>query len=193
MSIFVCFALRTATWQKWWSKGKFRSDLFYRLNVVEIHIPPLRERRDEIAALGHHFLMRFAKQFGKTVRRFSPVALRALEEYSWPGNVRELENVVQRAVVMADGPAVELWHLPKTFCNGLEQQQEECSYDKELREFKRRLILRVLRDCDGSKSEAARRLGIARGYLHRLINQLRIEEGLGEPTPDGADISTPVI
>jgi DNA-binding NtrC family response regulator len=174
-------------------QGKFRSDLFYRLNVVEIHIPPLRERRDEIVALGHHFLMRFAKQFGKTVRRFSPVAMRALEEYSWPGNVRELENVVQRAVVMADGPAVELWHLPKTFCNGLEPELEECSYDTELREFKRRLILRVLRDCDGSKSEAARKLGIARGYLHRLINQLRIEEGLGEPTPDGADISTPVI
>jgi DNA-binding NtrC family response regulator len=174
-------------------QGQFRSDLFYRLNVVEIHIPPLRERRDEIAALGHHFLMRFAKQFGKTVRRFSPVALRALEEYGWPGNVRELENVVQRAVVMADGPAVELWHLPKTFCNGLEHQQEECSYDKELREFKRRLILRVLRDCDGSKSEAARRLGIARGYLHRLINQLRIEEGLTETTHDETDITAPVM
>jgi DNA-binding NtrC family response regulator len=173
-------------------QGKFRSDLFYRLNVVEIHIPPLRERRDEIAALSHHFLMRFAKQFGKTVRRFSPVALRALEEYSWPGNVRELENAIQRAVVMADGPAVELWHLPKTFCNGLEQQ-EEGSYDRELREFKRRLILRVLRDCDGSKSEAARRLGIARGYLHRLINQLRIEEAPEESFAELPEISMPVM
>jgi len=174
-------------------EGTFRSDLFYRLNVVEIHIPPLRERRDEIAALSHHFLMRFTKQFGKTVRRFSPAALRALEEYSWPGNVRELENAVQRAVVMADGPAVELWHLPKTFCCGLEQQPEECSYDRELREFKRRLILRVLRDCDGSKSEAARRLGIARGYLHRLINQLRIEEAPEESYNELPEISMPVM
>ena len=174
-------------------QGQFRNDLFYRLNVVEIQIPPLRERRDEIAALGHHFLTRFAKQFGKTVRRFSPVTLRTLEEYSWPGNVRELENVVQRAVVMADGPAVELWHLPKTFCNGLEQEQEECSYDKELRDFKRRLILRVLRDCDGSKSEAARRLGIARGYLHRLINQLRIEDIPEESFADAPELNMPVM
>jgi DNA-binding NtrC family response regulator len=174
-------------------EGQFRSDLFYRLNVVEIHIPPLRERRDEIAALGHHFLMRFAKQFGKAVRRFSPVALRALEEYSWPGNVRELENVVQRAVVMTDGAAVELWHLPKMFCNGLELQQEECSYDKELREFKRRLVLRVLRDCDGSKSEAARRLGIARGYLHRLINQLRIEDTPEESFAESPELNMTVM
>jgi two-component system response regulator HydG len=174
-------------------QGEFRSDLFYRLNVVEIHIPPLRERRDEIAALGHHFLMRFAKQFGKSVRRFSPVALQALEECSWPGNVRELENAVQRAVVMADGPAIELWHLPKAFCNGWEMQQEECSYDRELREFKRRLILRVLRDCDGSKSEAARRLGIARGYLHRLINQLHIEEVAEESFADLPEICSPVM
>jgi len=174
-------------------QGQFRSDLFYRLNVVEIHIPPLRERRDEVAALSHHFLTRFAKQFGKSVRRFSPVALRALEEYGWPGNVRELENAVQRAVVMADGPAVELWHLPRTFCNGLERQQEECSYDKELREFKRRLILRSLHECDGSKAETARRLGIARGYLHRLINQLHIEEAAEEDLADLPEVSTPVM
>jgi len=127
------------------------------------------------------------------VRRFSPVALRALEEYGWPGNVRELENVVQRAVVMADGPTVELWHLPKAFCNELEQQQAERSYDGEVREFKRRLILRALRDCGGSKSEAARRLGIARGYLHRLINQLHIEEGPLESAANAPEVGTQVM
>ena len=89
--------------------------------------------------------------------------------------------------------AVELWHLPKVFCNGLEQEQEECSYDKELRDFKRRLILRVLRDCDGSKSEAARRLGIARGYLHRLINQLRIEDIPEESFADSPELNMPVM
>ena len=174
-------------------QGKFRSDLFYRLNVVEIHIPPLRERRDEIAALSHHFLMRFAKQFGKSVRRFSPVALRALKEYGWPGNVRELENAVQRAVVMADGPSVELWHLPKSFGNGVEGWEEECTYDRELRDFKKRLVLRVLRDCDGSKSEAARKLGIARGYLHRLINQLNIEDIPEESFAELPEASTPIM
>jgi DNA-binding NtrC family response regulator len=174
-------------------QGQFRSDLYYRLNVLEIHVPPLRERRDGIVAMGHHFLMRYAKQFDKSVRRFSPVALRALEEYAWPGNVRELENVIQRAVVMADGPTVELWHLPKPLCNGVEQQQAECSYDGEVREFKRRLILRALRDCDGSKSEAARRLGIARGYLHRLINQLHIEESPLESVADVPEARTQVM
>ncbi len=94
---------------------------------------------------------------------------------------------------MADGPTVELWHLPKAFCNGLEQEQEEGSYDRELREFKRRLILRVLRDCEGSKSEAARRLGIARGYLHRLINQLRIEEGPVESVADAPEARTLMV
>ncbi len=173
-------------------QGKFRSDLYYRLNVVEIHIPPLRERRDGIACLAQHFLMRFAKQFGKSVRRLSPLALRGLEEHSWPGNVRELENVVQRAVVMTEGPAIELWHLPKALHNGFEQHQAAHSYDEELREFKRRLILRTLRDCDGSKAEAARRLGIARGYLHRLINQLQIEtEETGPPEDVGEEPETP--
>jgi DNA-binding NtrC family response regulator len=169
------------------AQGKFRNDLFYRLNVVEINIPPLRERRNGIASLSQHFLMRFAKQFGKTVRRFSPLALRALEEYSWPGNVRELENVVQRAVVMTEGPVIELWHLPKSLNSGFEQHHPTQSYDEELREFKRRLILRMLRDCSGSKAEAARRLGIARGYLHRLINQLQIETEESGPGGEGAE------
>jgi DNA-binding NtrC family response regulator len=166
-------------------QDKFRSDLYYRLNVVEIHIPPLRERRDGIAGLAQHFLMRFAKEFGKSVCRIAPLALRALEEHGWPGNVRELENVVQRAVVMAEGPAIELWHLPKPLHDGFEEHQVPShSYDEELREFKRRLILRTLRDCAGSKAEAARRLGIARGYLHRLVNQLQIETEEGGALDD---------
>ena len=168
-------------------QDKFRNDLYYRLNVVEIHIPPLRERREGIAGLGQHFLMRFAKQFNKSVRRFSPIALRVLEEHAWPGNVRELENAVQRAVVMAEGPAIELWHLPKALYNGFEPHPGAHSYDEELREFKRRLILRTLRECNGSKAETARRLGIARGYLHRLINQLQIEIEEGGPVDDAGE------
>jgi DNA-binding NtrC family response regulator len=159
-------------------EGKFRQDLFYRLNVVQIHLPALRERRDGIPLLAHYFLPRFAEQFGRTTKGFSSLAMRALEEYSWPGNVRELENVIQRAVVLADGPTIEVWHLPSSLRNGFEQLQAVRSYEEELREFKRRLVLRTLRECGGNKAETARVLGLARGYLHRLINQLQIEPGM---------------
>jgi len=162
----------------------FREDLYYRLNVVQLHLPPLRERRDGIPVLAHHFLEKFAKQFGKKTRRFSHLAMRALEEHAWPGNVRELENIVQRAVVIAEGPVVEIWHLPAMLRNGFEQPQLLHPFEEEVRDFKRRLIVRTLRECGGRKAEAARTLGLARGYLHRLINQLQIHP---EEVETGAD------
>ena len=161
-------------------EGKFRQDLFYRLNVVQIQIPALRDRRDEIPVLAQHFLQRFGQQFGKSATRFSPLALHALEEYQWPGNVRELENAVQHAVVMAEGPAIETWHLPNSLQGDFEQASAGRSYEDEVREFKRRLIMRTLRECGGRKVDAARTLGVARGYLHRLINQLQIQLDDGE-------------
>jgi DNA-binding NtrC family response regulator len=156
-------------------EGRFRQDLFYRLNVVQIQIPALRDRRDEIPILAQHFLQRFAQQFGKTPTRFSPLAIHALEEYQWPGNVRELENAVQHAVVMAEGPTIETWHLPNSLRGDFEEATVGRSYEDEVREFKRRLIMRTLRECGGRKVDAARTLGVARGYLHRLINQLQIQ------------------
>jgi DNA-binding NtrC family response regulator len=156
-------------------EGKFREDLFYRLNVVQIHLPALRELRDGIPLLAHHFLPHFAEQFGRTTKRFSSLAMRALEEYPWPGNVRELENVVQRAVVLANGPTIEAWDLPPSLRNGFEQLQTVRSFEEEVHDFKRRLVLRTLRECGGNKTETARVLGLARGYLHRLIIQLQIE------------------
>ncbi len=171
--------------------GTFRKDLFYRLNVVQIQIPPLRERRDEIPVLAQHFLQRFANQFGKQTRHFSPLALHALEEYNWPGNVRELENAIQRAVVMAEGHTIETWHLPKNLHSGFEQPSEVHSYEEEVREFKRRLILRTLRECGGRKVDAARALGVARGYLHRLINQLQIQTDSDEFAITETDEATP--
>ena len=155
-------------------QGKFREDLFYRLNVVSLHLPPLRERRDDIPFLAHHFLQRFAERFSKKVKRFSRLALQALEEYHWPGNVRELENVVQRGVVLADGQKIDMVHLPGTLRGGFERVELGRSYEKEVREFKRRLIVRTLRECGWSKQDAARSLSLARSYLHRLINQLEI-------------------
>ncbi len=163
-------------------RREFREDLFYRLNVVQLDLPPLRERRDDIHLLAQHFLQGIAQQFKKKVSRFSQTALHSIIEYSWPGNVRELENVVQRAVVLCDRDSVENWHLPSTIRNTSEGPHLEQSYENEVRQFKRRLVLRTLRQCSWNKAESARILGVARGYLHRLINQLEIHES-DEPTP----------
>ncbi len=157
-------------------QGKFREDLYYRLNVVQMHLPTLGERRDDIPLLAQHFLQGSADQFKKKAKRFSQPALHALEEYGWPGNVRELENAVQRAVVLSEGQTVDVWHLPAALRNGCDQAEFSRSYEEEVRQFKRRLVLRSLRECGWRKSESARSLSVARGYLHRLINQLGIRE-----------------
>jgi DNA-binding NtrC family response regulator len=158
-------------------QGKFREDLYYRLNVVQMHLPPLRDRRDDITLLAQHFLRDSAEQFKKKSRRFSQMAVHALEEYRWPGNVRELLNAVQRAVVLSEGQTVEVWHLPTAIRKGIDGPEFNRSYEEEVRQFKRRLVLRTLRECGWRKAETARTLGVARGYLHRLINQLGIDQG----------------
>lgn len=156
-------------------EGKFRDDLYYRLNVVQLRLPPLRERRDDIPYLAYHFLRCFSTRFNKSVKRFSRSALNALEEYHWPGNVRELENVVQRAVAITDGNRIDLSGLPSRLRHGFEKGAPPSeTYEAEVREFKRRLLIRALQDADWCKQEAARSLGLARSYLHRLINQLEI-------------------
>jgi two-component system response regulator AtoC len=157
-------------------QGTFREDLYYRLNVVQMHVPPLRERRDDIPLLAQHFLQVSGQQFNKKVKRFSRLALHALEEYNWPGNVRELENTVQRAVVLSEGHTVDVWHLPKGIRSSSEEPTLSHSYEDEVRQFKRRLLLRTLQECGWRKAESARALGVARGYLHRLINQLELRQ-----------------
>jgi DNA-binding NtrC family response regulator len=163
-------------------RREFREDLYYRLNVVQLNLPPLRDRRDDIHLLAQHFLQMAAQQFNKSVKKFSRAALHALDEYAWPGNVRELENVVQRAAVICDGNSIEIWHLPSSVRGTGENSSFSQSYEQEVRQFKRRLILRTLRQSAWNKAESARTLGVARGYLHRLINQLDIRES-EEPNP----------
>lgn len=167
-------------------RGEFREDLYYRLNVVQIHLPPLRERRDDILFLAHYFLREASRKFSRKVSRFSRLALHALEEHQWRGNVRELENVVQRAVVLAEGATIEVWHLPAAMRKGFEHPSTVHSYDEQVRDFKRRLVLRTLQECNWRKVETARTLGMARGYLHRLINQLQIvpEQAVSQPETD---------
>ena len=172
--------------QQMTQQNEFREDLFYRLNVIHMHIPPLRERRDDITLLAQLFLASSAQRFNKKVKRFSHQALLALEEYSWPGNVRELENAVQRAVVLSEGQTVEVCHLPSDLRKGSPEKETvagseqrislNSSYEDEIRQFKKRLILRTLRTHGWNKVESARSLGVARGYLHRLINQLEISQ-----------------
>lgn len=171
-------------------QGKFREDLFYRLNVVEINLPPLRERKDDIQFLAQHFLDRFAKQFNKDVRRFSPWALHALEEYDWPGNVRELSNTIERAVALAQGSAIDVWHLTRSARDVSRAAVLARTYEGEVRDFKRRLVLRTLRECGWRKAESARMLGVARTYLHRLINQLDIRE---EESSGGDVVAEPPV
>jgi DNA-binding NtrC family response regulator len=162
-------------------EGAFREDLYYRLNVLQIHVPPLRERREGIPVLAHHFLQRFSKEFGKPVHRFSRAALQSMEEYEWPGNVRELENVIQRAIVLAEGQTIEVSHLPEKMRGPSPQRRTDSTYEDEVRNFKRRLVMRTLLECGWCKVEAARRLGVARSYLHRLITQLGISPMETEP------------
>ena len=156
-------------------RGEFREDLYYRLNVIQLHLPPLRERSGGIVMLAHHLLQLVSKELGKKVTHFSRQAIEAVDEYNWPGNVRELENIVRRAVVLAEGPIIEVWNLPERLRTGFDDRPEGRSYEEELRDFKRRLVIRTLQKCNGNKAETARVLGLARGYLHRLIHELKIQ------------------
>jgi DNA-binding NtrC family response regulator len=160
--------------------GLFRADLYYRLNTIDIHLPPLRERRDDIMVLAYSFLQSNSERHRRPAQRISPAAMAALQEYEWPGNIRELQNVVERAVVVCDGVEIRIEHLPSQFA-AWETDLEDLSFDEEVRAFKRRLIQRVLAEFDNNKLQAARSLKIARSSLHRLIDELDVSEpGRGE-------------
>jgi DNA-binding NtrC family response regulator len=159
--------------------GEFREDLYYRLNVIQLHLPPLRERSGGIITLAHYLLQVVSRQLGRKVTRFSRLAMEGMDGYAWPGNVRELENVIRRAVVLAEGQTIEVWHLPAKLREGFDETWAARSYEEELHDFKRRLVIRTLQKCSGNKAETARALGLARGYLHRLIHDLKIQSEEG--------------
>jgi two-component system NtrC family response regulator len=147
----------------------FREDLFYRLNVVQISMPPLRDRREDIGVLADHFVRRYRQQFGKPVARLAPEALAALGEYSWPGNVRELQNVIERCVALADGPLIQLSDLPLEFMIPDARVSANTAGALDLEEahdhFERQIVRRVLDRVDWNQSEAARLLGMHRNTL----------------------------
>ena len=148
-------------------QGRFREDLLYRLNTVEIHLPPLRERSEDIPHLAQHFLAQQGGRYGKTLKGFHPDALEALVRHPWPGNVRELEHAVERSVLMARGEriAAEDLFLSPSARKDAGQLYESMTLD----EAERHLIQRALARCAGNVSEAARELGVSRSALYRRL------------------------
>ncbi|MGM0595041.1 MAG: sigma-54-dependent transcriptional regulator [Pseudomonadota bacterium] len=153
-------------------EGRFRRDLYYRLNVFPIPLPPLRERREDIPELAEAFLLDAAQRFSRPAREFSAAALEALQRYAWPGNIRELENILQRAVVLAEGEVIGLEHLPAELGErvaGLPQGNLAVAEDASLAEVELYWIRHMIERCGGNKTEAARRLGVDPSTLHRRL------------------------
>jgi two-component system response regulator HydG len=141
--------------------GKFREDLFYRLNVINVQLPPLRRRTSDIPALADHFLRRFASENGKPVRRISDAALQLLVAYEWPGNVRELENVMERAVVLSEGDSIDPEHLSPEVSSACRKNVVPVVPGATMAELERYAILTTLESVAGSTSKAAEMLGIS--------------------------------
>lgn len=149
-------------------KANFREDLFYRLNVITITMPPLRERRSDIPLLVHHFLRRISEKTSQKPKRITPDAMRALTNYNWPGNVRELENTIERAVVLAGDEPISLKELiiPDTEGEGLKA--------KSLKEQEKEIVLKTLDECEGNKTKTAEVLGVSLRWLHYKLNEWQI-------------------
>lgn len=153
-------------------KGAFREDLYFRLNVINIAIPPLRERGDDILQLAHHFANKFAKESGKPTPTFSDNALQVLRNHSWPGNVRELENVIQRLVVMTDGDLIEVPDLPALMRFSA---LRETGLHRTLAAVEAEYIRNVLASVHGNKTRAAEILGIDRKTLREKLKHYSID------------------
>ena len=164
-------------------EAKFREDLFYRLNVISLRLPPLRERREDIPLLLDHFLAKFARENGRTELRFAPEAMKLLMDHNWPGNVRELENAVERAVVLSSGPLLGVDLLPEQIVARNSQggpissreEPEGRSLFEMTENYERRIILEMLSESNWSQTEAAERLRIPLSTLNQKIKRLQID------------------
>jgi len=153
-------------------EGRFREDLFYRLDVISIHLPPLRDRRDDIPLLAHHFLQRYAEKNGKAIRGISREAMDVLVDHRWPGNVRELENTIERAVVLSRGDVVTTDELPESLCGEVQQRKSvTIPLGTPLEEIERQLIHETLKLTRGNKKLAAQLLGTSTRTIYRKLEQ----------------------
>jgi DNA-binding NtrC family response regulator len=187
--------------------GTFREDLYYRLSVFTIRLPPLRERREEIPLLAHHFVQRYAEEFSKRIDTITPRAMTVLEAHDWPGNVRELEHAMERAVLLADGPNIDLAAIPSGPENPsaawsdvpddaatLAQRKQELRAESVDR-IERLFVLKALRRSGWNVSQAARSVGMARPNLHALMRKHGITtpsrlNGDSSETDEGDDDGT---
>jgi DNA-binding NtrC family response regulator len=161
-------------------EGKFREDLFYRLNVIAIELPPLRSRREDIPALALHFLKYYSDENGLSVRSLTPEAMRALVDYDWPGNVRELENVIERGVVLSSGGTIGADLLPghltgSSYSSSLLEHSPDASLFDIMEDIERRIIVDKLERCNGNQTEAAEQFRIPLSTLNQKIKRLNIE------------------
>ncbi|MTI81124.1 MAG: hypothetical protein FH758_09585 [Firmicutes bacterium] len=160
------------------TKEQFREDLYYRLGVVAVEMPPLRKRKEDIPELVHLFLQELSQSYGKTITKVEPEVTNALLEYSWPGNIRELKNAVERLVVLAEGEVINIDCLPEnlrrhTYISVVSSQDNSNLMDVTV-EAERQLITKTLKQANGNRSEAARLLGIPRSTLYYKLRQLGI-------------------
>ena len=151
--------------------GRFRDDLYYRINVIAIHLPTLREREDDIPLLCRHFLSKCNAKEKRNIQKFSANAMQALMDYDWPGNVRQLENAINHAVIITQGDTIRQRHLPRFLKEGMESP-----HSTSLAENERRLIFRVLQEANWNKHEAARRLQLTRSTLYSKIRRYGLEK-----------------
>ena len=192
--------------------GRFREDLYYRLNVFPVFIPPLRERREDVPALAQYFVARFAAEENKRIVGFTPEAMDLLDSYAWPGNVRQLENTIYRAVVLCDGEKLDVADFPQIAgALGVAYRERKPAeqtplasqgsspalsnnfaiaaadaggHMRKLEEIEAELIRMAIARYDGRMSEVARRLGIGRSTLYRKLKELGLEDGLEMPSAE---------
>jgi len=164
--------------QKATKEGTFREDLYYRLNVVSITMPALRDHKDDIPLLATYFAAKCAEKCNRRVLGISPDARTILSQYDWPGNIRELENAIERAVVLGSSGMILPEDLPETLHETPAQSMRSSTYHEAVRQLKRQLILTAMDQSDGKFTEAARLLGVHANYLHRLINNLDLRLAL---------------
>src|ERR1022692_3973794 len=161
-------------------EGRFREDLFYRLNVITVELPPLRQRKEDIPLLVEFFLKKYAEENGRPAPRITPEALRPLMAYSWPGNVRELENVIERAVVLSSGPEISMDLLPDSMMGRgssltLHDPPSDASLFEIVEDVERRVITDMLERCNWNQTEAAERFHVPLSTLNQKIRRLNIE------------------
>jgi DNA-binding NtrC family response regulator len=170
------------------AQGTFRQDLFYRINVMRIDIPPLQEHPEDVPLIAMHFLRMYSEMHGRNIEQIDSSAMGLLQAYSWPGNARELENVIQRAIIVAQDDIICPEDLPENIQEesvvNIADYRPSGSFERQLRDYKMKLAAAAVRDNQGNKTLAARSLQISRAYLHRLI-RLAEEGPLNERETQG--------